>query len=110
MKIKINKEQSSLLNAFKSKERDRCIMNFYGVKDGYIYATDGRRCVRLKMMVPIEDGTYRAFIDNTDAFIFKEGELFPAAHNIMPDFSKLFEVCSIAPKKSDGCSMLQSTR
>jgi hypothetical protein len=57
------------------------------------------------MTIPIKDGTYKAFIDGHDAYLFAEEDLFPSADKIMPDFSTLVEVCKISPNKSDGISI-----
>ena len=105
MKIRINKEQSSLLNCFMSRDIGRHVLRHYGVKGGYLYATDGRRCVRFKMNFPIKDGTYKAFTDGQDAYLFEVDDLFPSADKIMPDFSRLVEICKISPQKSDGISI-----
>lgn len=105
MKIKINKVQHQLISRFISKERSRFALNNIGVIDGHIYATDGRRCVKIKMNAPIPDGTYKFFFDG-DYYLFKQESLFPNADKIMPDFNNLVKVCEVNPRKNDGILMM----
>lgn len=99
MKLKIDKHVAQMLQKFRTKESMRIALSYIGVSDGYIYATDGRRCIRFKMNEPIKDGTYRMFIDG-DAYLFEEELLFPNAKAIYPKEEELVQICKIDPHGS----------
>ena len=94
-KLQIRSELLKFLNSAKSTDKNRYVLNYYHVANGFLFTTDGRRAHRIKLSEvnaiggQLEDGVYNlCCIEKTKLFsvclVSKEEGQSPSLDSVWP--------------------------